>query len=101
MGVLNWQEDGCQKGSSCEFCHLCNYTEALQRSRRIQTARRRQEEARQCQINKASGWLRVDRRCSAFQVFFFIKGSLDDTSELRTVEKRCRLESEIKEMICQ
>ena len=37
-----------------------------------------------------------------FYIFLiiFIKGSFEDASELRTVEKRCRLESEIKEMWC-
>ena len=39
------QDDGCHKGSKCEFCHLCGPTEALRRSKKVHTARKKQEEA--------------------------------------------------------
>ncbi|CAK9095280.1 unnamed protein product [Durusdinium trenchii] len=40
-----FKDDGCHKGSKCEFCHLCGPTEALRRSKKVHTARKKQEEA--------------------------------------------------------
>ena len=40
-----FKDDGCHKGDSCEFCHLCTGEDALKRSKRAHVARRKQEEA--------------------------------------------------------
>eukprot|EP00913_Durusdinium_trenchii_P035471 g33196.t1 len=37
-------EDGCHKGSSCEFCHSCDSAEALRRAKRQHVAKKRQEQ---------------------------------------------------------
>eukprot|EP00435_Cladocopium_sp_Y103_P005783 s1178_g1.t2 len=49
-----FKDDGCNKGTNCEFCHLCSGPEALKRMKRAHLARRKQEEALQKRIAKES-----------------------------------------------
>jgi len=54
----NWKPSGCSKGSSCEFCHLCEDGElkAKKRDRRVQARRMYQAEKRQKKVIRDQCW---------------------------------------------
>eukprot|EP00435_Cladocopium_sp_Y103_P058873 s657_g20.t2 len=49
-----FKEDGCHKGNTCEFCHLCSGPDALKRSKKAHVARKKQEDAMQRKLRQSA-----------------------------------------------